>query len=82
MDKVVSFEIRDRVFVYLDDLLIVSSDFKTHIEEVIQSWSHIKYAVVDFSTLTAPITDTLKLSSKFQFRPEALIAFEQLKCRQ
>ncbi|GBP12726.1 Retrovirus-related Pol polyprotein from transposon 17.6 [Eumeta japonica] len=32
MDKVIPGALRDRVFVYLDDLLIVSPDFQTHIE--------------------------------------------------
>lgn len=32
MDKVIPSRIRENVFIYLDDLLICSSDFKTHIE--------------------------------------------------
>lgn len=32
MDKVIPQEIKERVFVYLDDLLVVSSDFKSHLE--------------------------------------------------
>lgn len=32
MDKVIPSALRDRVFVYLDDLLVVSPDFKTHLE--------------------------------------------------
>lgn len=32
MDKVIPHEFHDRIFVYIDDLLVVSADFKSHIE--------------------------------------------------
>ena len=35
----------------------------------------------DFSTLTAPLTDTLKKSAKFTLTPEAVKSFEELKQR-
>lgn len=36
MDKVIPGHLRERVFVYLDDLLIVSPDFRTHLELLAQ----------------------------------------------
>lgn len=35
----------------------------------------------DFSTITAPLTDTIKNYTKFVFTPEAANAFEELKKR-
>lgn len=32
MDIVIPYMLRDRVFVYLEDLLVVSPDFDTHLE--------------------------------------------------
>lgn len=34
MDRVIGQELREFVFVYIDDLMIVSSDFKTHISRI------------------------------------------------
>lgn len=143
MDKVIPARLRERVFVYLDDLLVVSPDFETHITilgEVAEClrkagltinvkkskfcFKELKYlgfivgggkvktdpakveAVVDFpvpknprqvrrllglagwyrrfiqnfSTLTAPLTDTLKKKKeKFVMTAEALTAFKALK---
>lgn len=44
MDKVVPFHLRNEVFIYLDDLLIVSSGFERHIEVLREIALHIKRA--------------------------------------
>lgn len=142
MDKVIPHELKDRVFVYLDDLLVVSPDFQTHMEmlEIVGKkltaagltinmdkskfcYKELKYLgyivgggklkpdegkveaimtirppksqkdvrkflgtvgwyrrfIHDYSTLTAPLTDTLKKTPKFVLPPEAIKSFEELK---
>ena len=144
MDKVIPSELKDRIFVYLDDLLVVSPDFNKHMEmlqvvgEKLSSagltinmekskfcYKELRYLgyivgggkikpdekkleailniqppkstkdvrkflgtvgwyrrfIHDFSTLTAPLTDTLKKSAKFTLTPEAVKSFEELKQR-
>lgn len=44
MDKVIPSALRDRVFVYLDDLLIVSPDFDTHLELLERVANHLAEA--------------------------------------
>lgn len=44
MDKVIPNEIRHRVFVYLDDLLIVSPDFETHLKLLAQVSENLRRA--------------------------------------
>jgi len=44
MDKMVPPHYRNEVFVYLDDLLVVSSSFETHLEVLRQLAVHIKRA--------------------------------------
>lgn len=144
MDRIIPHNLKDRVFVYLDDLLVVSSDFKTHLDMLRTvgkrlseagltinmskskfCYREVKYLgyivgggklrtdpekveaitkisapknvkdvrrflgtvgwyrrfIPEFSTLTAPITDSLKKSKTFNFTPEALEAFHELKTR-
>lgn len=144
MDKVIPSELRDRIFVYLDDLLVVSPNFETHMEllKIVgqkltaanltinmekSKFCHkeLKYLgyivgggklkpdlgkidaitnisppknpkevrrflgtvgwyrrfIHDFSTITAPLTDTLRKSNKFSLTPEALQSFHELKKR-
>ena len=143
MDKVIPARLRESVFVYLDDLLIISPDFDTHITLLDQvaeclrkanltinlkkskfCFKELKYLgfivgggklkpdpakieavtnfpipknsrqvrrllgmagwyrrfIKDFSSLTAPLTDTLKKKNgKFKMTDEAMVAFDQLK---
>ncbi|XP_055840052.1 uncharacterized protein LOC129907729 [Episyrphus balteatus] len=142
MDKVVPHQLREKIFPYLNDLLVVSSTFEEHVQllEILAGrlkeagltmnvqkskfcFKELKYLgyivgdgclktdpekvaairdfptpatskqarrflglagwyrrfVKDFSTLAAPITDTLKKSKKFIFTDEAVEAFEKLK---
>lgn len=44
MDKVVPFSLRNEVFIYLDDLLVVSCSFERHIEVLREIALHIKRA--------------------------------------
>lgn len=144
MDKVVPPELKNKVFVYLDDLLIVSPNFEEHLEMLKtigksltkagltinmqkskfcpKELKYLGYIVgggklktdpskveaitkitppknvkdvrkflgtvgwyrrfiPDFSTLTAPLTDTLKKCTKFNLTPDANKAFEELKLR-
>ncbi|XP_055918604.1 uncharacterized protein K02A2.6-like [Eupeodes corollae] len=142
MNLVVPTELRDQVFVYLDDLLVISKNFEEHIRilEVIgkrlleagltinvekskfcfKELQYLGYVVGqgclkpdpakvsailefpvpktmkqvrrflgmagwyrrfvnNFSTLAAPLTDTLKKGKKFNFDKEAETAFEAIK---
>lgn len=142
MDKVIPPELKDRIFVYLDDLLVVSQNYQVHMEmletvgkkltdtgltinmnkskfcyrelrylgyivgagklkpdpskiEAIMSikppkiqkdvrrflgtFGWYRRFIHEFSTLTAPLTDTLKKASKFVMTPQALESFEKLK---
>lgn len=44
MDKLVPFHLRNEVFIYLDDLLIVSSGFERHMDVLREIALHIKRA--------------------------------------
>lgn len=142
MDKVIPQRLKENVFIYLDDLLIISDSFEKHINllkdvaqclnnanltiglkksqfcfkqlkylgfiigggmlktdpEKIKAIKEIKIPksprevrsflgtagwyrrfIKDFSTISAPLTDTLKKSSKFVMTTEAISAFENLK---
>lgn len=144
MDRIIPHELKDRIFVYLDDLLVVSPDFETHLDMLRTvskrltkagltinmskskfCYREVKYLgyivgggklstdpekveaitkitapknvkdvrrflgtvgwyrrfIPDFSTLTAPITDCLRKSKKFEFSSDALNAFQELKNR-
>lgn len=44
MDKVIPYNLRERVFVYLDDLLLISEDFSSHIDLLYEVAHHIRKA--------------------------------------
>lgn len=44
MDQVIPHRLRHQVFVYLDDLLVVSADFRTHIDLLSQVAAHLSHA--------------------------------------
>lgn len=142
MDAVIPSALRDRVFVYIDDLLVVAEDFDSHIErleivakclkranltinvekskfcmrslkylghiigngqikpdpdrikciEDIQTPKTVKQVrrflgmtgwyrryINNYAAISAPITDVLKKSDRFQWSAEAQSSFEQLK---
>lgn len=144
MDMVIPSEMRDYIFVYIDDLLIVSADLETHLERLrlvasclrranltinvekskfcmrtIRYLGHIVgdgqirpdqarvQCIVEFPVPTtvkqvrrflgmsgwyqryinnyaataSPITDTLRNTPRFQWTPEAQVAFETLKTK-
>lgn len=142
MDKAIPHQLRHQVFVYLDDLLIVSPDFESHLKLLEQVSGHLQRAgltinveksrfclkeikylgyivghgclktdpnkiaaiteypypktvkqvrrflgltgwyrrfIANYATISAPITDLLKKSKKFEWTVEAHSAFEELK---
>jgi hypothetical protein len=44
MDKVIPYHLREKVFVYLDDLLIISEDFDEHLDILLQVADHLRKA--------------------------------------
>ena len=142
MDKIIPQRLRHKVFVYLDDLLVIASDFEEFLDTLSEvatclnnaqltinakkskfGFKHLRYLgfivgdgkirtdpdkiraikdfpvpktprmvrsfmglcgwyrrfVPDFSTLSTPITDTLRKGVKFKFTPEAHESFILLK---
>ena len=142
MDKIIPQQLRHKVFVYLDDLLVIASDFDDFLQTLAEvatclnnaqltinakkskfGFKHLRYLgfivgdgkirtdpdkikairdfpipktprmvrsfmglcgwyrrfVPDFSTLSTPITDTLRKGVKFKFTPAAIDSFNLLK---
>lgn len=44
MDIVIPYQLKSHVFVYLDDLLVVSNDFDTHLTDLLEVATHLRKA--------------------------------------
>ncbi|KAL7723637.1 hypothetical protein ACLKA6_006044 [Drosophila palustris] len=85
MDKVIPTALRSNVFVYLDDLLIISADFPTHMKYLrLARWS-LELQAFPFSMRYKKgadnvVADTLSRSvEEVEITPEDLLGFETLE---